>query len=268
MGREGERHLTSYGNLQKRFIRHLIQYDARHDIYAFLCMFLCYLSCVFDCLLAFWSRTVRNRRASVCGVGAVVLRAATRPAVVQSAQERPLPLRRYSVGRCARGWESNHQPSTHEQVLTLSLENLQKSHLFIYSDHKRLDYVLEHQVLSTSSETHDVEVSFHFVKKSVFTCICGVYSIARILTVLIVEEIKGTIEEKYFSWGESYVFEDQACQGPPQEVTRLICGVTRWLQQYKIGKNKLRLYKIRLIFHTFLYLCFLCLVKHYIVLPL
>uniref|UniRef100_A0A3P8T8Z2 Thrombospondin type laminin G domain and EAR repeats n=1 Tax=Amphiprion percula TaxID=161767 RepID=A0A3P8T8Z2_AMPPE len=32
----------------------------------------------------------------------------------------------------------------------------------VLEDHKRLDYVLEHQVLTTSSETHDVEVFIHF----------------------------------------------------------------------------------------------------------
>lgn len=82
-------------------------------------------------------------------------------------------------------------PLTHEQVFTqLRLNILQKSHLYsIYSDHKRLDYVLEHQVLTTSSETHDVEVSFHFV--------CTI----AILTILVVKEIKGTREEKHFSLG-------------------------------------------------------------------
>lgn len=35
--------------------------------------------------------------------------------------------------------------------------------LSFLSDHKRLDYLLEHQVLTTSSETHDIEVSIHFL---------------------------------------------------------------------------------------------------------
>lgn len=30
-------------------------------------------------------------------------------------------------------------------------------------DHKRLDYLLEHQIITTSSETHDVEVFMHFL---------------------------------------------------------------------------------------------------------
>ncbi len=163
MGREGDGRLTSYGNLQTRFTRHLIQYDGRHGVNAFLCMFSCF---PLHCLLVFWSWTVRNTGASVCGVGAVVLRATARPAVVQSAQERPLSLRWYSVDRCARGWESNiNHPLLSKSLLSAQIENSQKFHLSFYSDHKRLDYVLEHQVLSTSSETHDVEVSFHFVKK-------------------------------------------------------------------------------------------------------
>lgn len=33
----------------------------------------------------------------------------------------------------------------------------------VLEDHKRLDYVLEHQVLTTSSETHDIEVPPHLV---------------------------------------------------------------------------------------------------------
>lgn len=36
--------------------------------------------------------------------------------------------------------------------------------LSFVSDHKRLDYLLEHQVLTTSSETHDIEVFIHFLQ--------------------------------------------------------------------------------------------------------
>lgn len=119
--------------------------------------------CLFDHLLVFVFRswTIRSRAAGVGGVGAVVLRAATGPAVVQPAEERPLPMRWYCVDRCVRGWVQ-HQPAIYEQVFTrLRLKIWQKCHLSIYPDHKRLDYVLEQQVLTTSSETHDVEVSNH-----------------------------------------------------------------------------------------------------------
>lgn len=36
MGREGDAHLTSYGNLQMLFTRCKIQYDARYDMYVSL----------------------------------------------------------------------------------------------------------------------------------------------------------------------------------------------------------------------------------------
>lgn len=60
-------------------------------------------------LFMFWSQ--RNPGASGSGVGAVMFGGATGPAVVQSAQERTLPLRWYNLDRCARGWglnQSNH----------------------------------------------------------------------------------------------------------------------------------------------------------------
>lgn len=118
------------------------------------------LSCLFNCCLL-WSRTDRNGGASVGGVAACVLRATERPAVVQSAQERPLPLWWCSVDHGARGWDLHI--NRHEKLFFSSLiEHWWNSHLSIYTDHKRLDYVLEHQVLATSSETHDVEVFINF----------------------------------------------------------------------------------------------------------
>lgn len=58
--------------------------------------------------------------------------------------------------------EGENLPSKHPLMSTFySALHLQKSYYFIYSDHKRLDYVSEHQVLPTSSETHDIEVYFY-----------------------------------------------------------------------------------------------------------
>lgn len=89
IGRERDHHVTSYGNLQTHF--------TRRYIICFLASFPPWLSA---CLCS-WP--VRNRRAGISGVGAVVLRALKRSDVVQSAQERSLPLRRYCVDHRARG---------------------------------------------------------------------------------------------------------------------------------------------------------------------
>lgn len=65
----------------------------------------------------------------------------------------------------------NH-PILSKFLLSLSWKFDKILPILIYSDHKRLDYVLEHQVLTTSSETHDVEVPFYFVY-IIFTYIWG-----------------------------------------------------------------------------------------------
>ena len=200
MGREANSHLTSNGNLH--FSRHLIQNR--------ICMSIFPLSCLFSCLLTFvsWSCSVRYGGASVSGAGSFVLRIAAGPAVVQSAKEGPLPLRWQSVDHCAGGWEL--YIDRHEQFFfSAKVENRFKSCLSIFSDHKRLDYVLEHQVLTTSSETHDVEV---------FIYICCVSTIARILTVLIVRKTKGTRMKNIVLLGSLGLFQNRVsklgCQWP------------------------------------------------------
>lgn len=77
------------------------------------------------------------------------------------------------------GESPRSKTSAHKQVFLFHCEIDKSFYLLIYSDHKRLDYVLEHQVLTTSSETHDVEVSFFFFLYlcTIFTCIVSILAV-------------------------------------------------------------------------------------------